>query len=212
VVGAGEPSTGSACAVLQGEAQRHTTPDPTGRRPPTAVDLAIAPCSSALRGSATTPGWSSWRGRRGASRDGLLCLAPRRPAAASAEPCDPAATSATAVCCGRRSTHGSGGRERRWASRAAIGKRRHRARALVEKDATDLKPSAEMADAEVKSPGSEVERAAARAGQQRLRGNKELLTCSACGDEGKTAWERALSMCTLVCYVASRNFTCTCSV
>jgi hypothetical protein len=83
---------------------------------------------------------------------------------------------------------------------------------LVEKDAANLKPSAEMADAEVKFPGSEVERAAARAGQQRLRGNKELLTCSACGDEGKTAWERALSMCTLVCYVASRNFTCTCSV
>jgi hypothetical protein len=79
----------------------------------------------------------------------------------------------------------------------------------VEKDAADLKPPAEMAGAEVESPGSEVARAAARAGRRRLRGNKELLNCGACGDEGKTVWERALSMCTLVCYVASRNFTCT---
>jgi hypothetical protein len=192
--------------VLQGEAQRHTTPNPTGRRSLAAVDLAIAPCSSALRGSATAPSWSSWRGRGGAS----LCLTPRRPAATGAEPCDPAAASATAVCYGRHSTHGSGGRERRWwfggrerrwASRSAIGERRRGARALVEKDVADLKPPAEMAGAEVESPSSEVARVAARARRWRLRGNKELLTCGACGDEGKTAWERALSMWTLVCYV-----------
>jgi hypothetical protein len=55
-------------------------------------------------------------------------------------------------------------------------------------------------------------RAAARARRRWLRGDKELLTCGACEDEGKTAWERALSMWSLVCYVASRNFTCTRSV
>jgi hypothetical protein len=52
------------------------------------------------------PGWSSWRERGGASRGGLLRHAPRRLAAAGAEPCAPAAASATAGCCGRCSIHG----------------------------------------------------------------------------------------------------------
>jgi hypothetical protein len=79
----------------------------------------------------------------------MLWLAPRQPVAAGVEPCDPTAASATAVCCGMRSTHGSGGRERRLASQAAIGERRCGARALVEKDAANLKSPAEMAGAEV---------------------------------------------------------------